>query len=161
MEHSNTVQNPDRISSYFRKEWAALLAVTVSGLFYNIGLLAGPWFEGRLAQCLLDIFAGKKEFRHMLVLAGAYVAVIGAVQCARYVKRFYVRRFANHVNRNMKRVLYGNLIHHSKAQLESENIGSVMTKAISDVDACAEGMRKFTTEILIRVLRWLVMRRCL
>lgn len=46
----------------------AALAVTVSGLIYNIGLLAGPWFEGRLAQCLLDVFTGKKFFTDMLLL---------------------------------------------------------------------------------------------
>ncbi len=147
MKHAGTFQHPDRVVSYFCTEWAILLAVMLSGIFYNIGLLAGPWFEGRLAQCLLDIFGGEKDFYDMLRLAGTYVAVIAAVQLARYIKRLYVRRFANHVNRNMKQVLYGNLVHRSKAELDSENIGSVMTKAISDVDACAEGMRKFTTEV--------------
>ena len=53
-------RKPDQIGSYFVTEWKPLLAVTVSGLIYNIGLLAGPWFEGRLAQCLLDVFAGEK-----------------------------------------------------------------------------------------------------
>ena len=53
-------EKPDQIGSYFVTEWKPLLAVTVSGLIYNIGLLAGPWFEGRLAQCLLDVFTGKK-----------------------------------------------------------------------------------------------------
>lgn len=147
MKHTDRFQHPDRVASYFRAEWAVLLAVTLSGVFYNAGLLAGPWFEGRLAQCLLDIFSRKADFCEMLRLTGAYVAVIAAVQLARYVKRLYVRRFANHVNRNMKQILYGNLVHRSKAELDSEDIGSVMTKAISDVDACAEGMRKFTTEI--------------
>ena len=52
-------RKPDQIGSYFVTEWKPLLAVTVSGLIYNIGLLAGPWFEGRLAQCLLDVFKGK------------------------------------------------------------------------------------------------------
>ena len=45
---------PDRIFSYFRVEWLPLAFVTLSGLIYNIGLLATPWFEGRLAQCLAD-----------------------------------------------------------------------------------------------------------
>lgn len=147
MKTADTISRPDRVASYFRTEWAVLLAVTLSGLFYNIGLLAGPWFEGRLAQCLFDIFGGKKTFSDMLTLAGTYVAVIAAVQLARYVKRLYVRRFANHVNRNMKEILYGNLVHQSRSELDSQNIGSVMTKAISDVDACVEGMRKFTTEV--------------
>ncbi|WP_373119194.1 hypothetical protein [Ruminococcus sp. Marseille-P328] len=38
---------PDRVFSYFLKEWKVLLAVAISGLIYNIGLLAGPWFEGK------------------------------------------------------------------------------------------------------------------
>ena len=147
MKQTDIARRPDRVASYFRMEWATLLAVTLSGIFYNTGLLAGPWFEGRLTQCLLDIFGGEKGFPDMLRLAGAYVAVIAAVQIARYIKRLYVRRFANHINRDMKRVLYGNLIHRNRADLEGENIGSIMTKAISDVDACAEGMRKFTTEV--------------
>lgn len=147
MRRHDTLRRPDRILSYFSMEWLTLLAVTLSGVFYNIGLLAGPWFEGRLAQCLLEIFSGTKAFKDMLQLAAAYVAVIAAVQFARYIKRFYVRRLANHVNRSMKQVLYGNLVQHSKAELEHEDIGGIMTKAISDVDACAEGMRKFTTEV--------------
>ena len=33
---------PQKIGAYFRAEWAALGIVTVSGLIYNVGLLAGP-----------------------------------------------------------------------------------------------------------------------
>lgn len=145
--HIPNTRQPDRIASYFRMEWKALLAVTVSGMVYNIGLLAGPWFEGRLAQTLLDILEGRKFFGDMVRLTVLYVTVIAAVQLARYIKRLYVRVFANNVNRSMKHVLYGNLVRRSKRELETEGAGSMMTKAISDVDACAEGMRKFTTEI--------------
>ncbi len=38
----------------------------------------------------------------------------------------------------------------SRAALEKEGVGNVMTKAISDVDDCVEGMRKFTTKCLTR-----------
>ncbi len=138
---------PNRILSYFRLEWAVLLIVTVSGLIYNIGLLASPWFEGRMTGCLIDILNGKKTFPDMLVLVAFYVAAIALVQICRYIKRFYVRRFSNNVNRRMKRVLYDSLIHKTKSELEEEGVGNVMTKAILDVDDCAEGMRKFTTEI--------------
>ena len=132
---------------YFRKEWAVLLAVTISGLIYNLGLLAGPWFEGRMTGCLVEILNGSKGFADMLVLVLWYVAAIAVVQICRYVKRFYVRRFANNVNRKMKQILYGSLVRKSRAELEEEGTGNVMTKAILDVDDCAEGMRKFTTEI--------------
>ena len=45
----------DRISTYFKAEWKILVWITVSGLIYNLGLLAGPWFEGKMAGCLIDI----------------------------------------------------------------------------------------------------------
>ena len=137
----------DRVLSYFKVEWKVLLAVTVSGLIYNLGLLAGPWFEGRMTGCLVDILNGLGQFSGMAVLVTAYVAAIAVVQISRYIKRFYVRRFANNVNRRMKEVLYGSLVRKSRASLREEGEGTVMTKAILDVDDCVEGMRKFTTEI--------------
>ncbi len=138
---------PDKIMMYFRAEWKVLALITVSGLIYNLGLMAGPWFEGKMAGCLMQILTGTERFPAMLRLAPAYVIVIGTVQLARYIKRFYVRRFANNVNRRMKRILYRTLIHKSRVELEKEGAGNVITKAISDVDDCVEGMRKFTTEI--------------
>ena len=138
---------PDRVGSYFRAEWLPLTLVTLSGLFYNVGLLAAPWFEGRLAQCLADILCGSASAGKMALLVLAYLGVTLAVQAARFVKRFYVRRFANNINRRMKGILYANLVRRSRASLEKEGAGELMTKAISDVDDCVEGMRKFTTEI--------------
>ena len=138
---------PDRIGSYFRLEWLPLALVTVSGIVYNIGLLATPWFEGRLAQCLADILGGSATAAAMAMLVLAYVVVTLVVQAARFLKRFYVRRFANNINRRMKGILYANLVRQSRAALETEGAGELMTKAISDVDDCVEGMRKFTTEV--------------
>ena len=138
---------PDRIASYFRVEWLPLAVVTLSGLIYNVGLLAGPWFEGRLAQCLADILGGIETAARMALLVLAYILVTLTVQAARFVKRFYVRRFANNINRQMKGILYANLVRRSRASLEREGAGELMTKAISDVDDCVEGMRKFTTEV--------------
>ena len=137
----------NRVLSYFKAEWVTLATVTVSGLIYNIGLLTAPWFEGRMAGRLVDILGGSGALPSMLRLAVCYAAVTALVQGARYIKRFYVRRFANDVNRRMKRILYGSLIRKSRAELEGEGVGSAMTKAIQDVDDCVEGMRKFTTEV--------------
>ncbi len=141
------IKTPDRISSYFLKEWFPLLLVTVTGIIYNIGLTASPWFEGQLAQMLCDIIRGSKTLKDIAELSFFYVLVILFVQGMRCTKRFYVRRFANNVSRHMKHVLYRSLTHKSKTELENQEIGSLMTKAISDVDTCVEGMRKFTTEI--------------
>lgn len=137
----------DRILSYFKEEWKVLLIITVSGVIYNLGLLLGPWFEGKMAGCLIDILAKNAVYKDMLILVIAYVISIGVVQVSRYIKRFYVRRFANNVNRRMKKILYGTLVLKSRTELEGEGMGDIMTKAILDVDDCAEGMRKFTTEV--------------
>ena len=137
----------DAIGSYFRLEWLPLLFVTLSGLVYNVGLLAGPWYEGRLAQCLADILGGNASAANMAALVLGYILVTLLVQTARFIKRFYVRRFANNINRRMKGILYAGLVRQSRASLEKEGAGELMTKAISDVDDCVEGMRKFTTEI--------------
>ena len=140
------ISGPDRILSYFKMQWPILLAVTVSGLIYNIGLLAGPWYEGQMTGCLVNILGGNAGYSDMLVLVISHVTVIAVVQISRYIKRFYVRRFANNVNRRMKEILYGSLVRKSRASLKEEGEGNVITKAILDVDDCVEGMRKFTTE---------------
>ena len=137
----------DRILSYFKEEWKVLLIITVSGLIYNFGLLLGPWFEGKMTGCLIDILSQNAVYKDMLILVVSYIVSIAVVQISRYIKRFYVRRFANNVNRRMKKILYGTLVLKSKTELESEGMGDIMTKAILDVDDCAEGMRKFTTEV--------------
>ena len=82
MRKSKTFR-PDRIGSYFRMEWLSLALVTASGLIYNVGLLATPWFEGRLAQCLADILGGNETAAQMAVLVLVYIAATLLVQAAR------------------------------------------------------------------------------
>lgn len=141
------VKNPDKIISYFKLQWLNLLIVSGTGLIYNIGLAAGPFFEGQLVQRLYDVLNHEKTLNDMLVLALIYLLVILVVQSARCLKRYYVRKFANETSRNMRHMLYNTLVNQSRRELEDEKAGSLMTKAVSDVDACVEGMRKFTTEI--------------
>ena len=96
---------------------------------------------------LVEVLNGTGQFSGMLMLVIRFAVVTAVVQISRYVKRFYVRRFANNVNRRMKETLYGSLVKKSRASLREEGEGNIMTKAILDVDDCVEGMRKFTTEI--------------
>lgn len=149
MKHAARIQenNPQKISFYFRSEWRLLLIVAISGLIYNLGLLAGPWFEGHMAQCLVDLAGHRSTFSDMAGLVLCYLAAVTIVQGSRFLKRLYVRHFANNISRRMKENLYASLIHKSRTELSGENAGTLLTKAISDADACAEGMRKFTTEI--------------
>ena len=113
MKNVQKVKAPGHILSYFRLETVPLMIVTVSGILYNVGMVAGPYFEGQMAQCLYDIIKGKKTYQNMLILAASYLAVILLIQIMRCFKRFYVRRFANDTSRNMRHMLYNNLVHMS------------------------------------------------
>ena len=52
---------PNRMLSYFQEEWKILFFVTVSGLIYNLGLLAGPWFEGKMTGKLVDLLRSEER----------------------------------------------------------------------------------------------------
>ena len=66
----------DQIGYYFRKEKWLLLTVTITGILYNIGMVAGPWFEGQMVQYLCDIIGGKKRPSAMVSLVVCYVLTI-------------------------------------------------------------------------------------
>ena len=170
------VKNPAKISSYLALEKKDLIIVSISGVLYNVGMILGPYFEGQMAQCLFDIYKKKSTFKDMALLTLIYVISIAFVQAMRAVKRFFVRHFSNNTSLNMRHVIYHSLLYSERGAgtvqysvkadsgkaLESDSevdnvsekksdssadIGSLMTKAVEDVDACAEGMRKFITEI--------------
>ena len=92
---------PDSMNAYFRQEWLPLTFITLSGLLYNVGLLAGPWFEGRMAQCLADILGGNQQAAAMTLLVLDYIVVTLLVQaarldgvCAEEALEKYTRKFA-------------------------------------------------------------------
>lgn len=132
------------IWNYILIEKKYLFLITITGLIYNVGLLAGPYFEGQLAGCLVDISKNLKTANSMIQLSVIYICVILFVQFARFLKRYFVREFGNDINRNLKMDVYKHFVYDTS---NNENAGSIMTKAISDADACSEGIRKFTTEI--------------
>lgn len=135
------------ILAYFKQEKKALIIVTITGLIYNIGLIANPYFEGRLVGIVADILKNKANYSDVLKIAMAYVIIIIFVQINRYYKREYVRVFANNINKTMKETIFHNLLNTSTHKLKEEGVGNILTKAVIDVDDCSEGIRKFTTEI--------------
>ena len=59
--------------------------------------MLGPWFEGKMTGCLIDILSQNAVYKDMFILVVSYIVSIAVVQISRYIKRFYVRRFANNV----------------------------------------------------------------
>ena len=41
-------KNPEKLSSFFCLRWAVLVLITITGIRYNVGMLANPIFLGRL-----------------------------------------------------------------------------------------------------------------
>lgn len=136
-----------RISSYFAVETKILVIVTLSGIIYNAGSLYVIYLEGKLIETLSDILLSKSDGRAMIIPVVLYLLVTFVIQFSRSIKRFSVRRFANNTKRRMKTILYSNLLGKRRTDLENENEGELMTKAVSDTEDTAEGMRKALTEI--------------
>lgn len=141
------IEHPDRALSYFKPEKKVLLLIAIGGMGFNGGMIAGPYFEGRLAQCLYECIQGRASGSDMLRLAGVYLAVILFVQLMRALKRFSGARLRNDLSRNMRHMLYNGIVHMSREEVERESTGAIMTKAVADVDASAQGMQQVTTEI--------------
>lgn len=137
------MKQPDRLMNYWKKEKRIVIYIILFGLSFNISIVFGPVFQGKL----IDSIASGKSLASILTVAVTYVLLIGIIQLLRYFKRFYIRRFANCTSGTMRLIIYNNMMHKDARALSQENIGNLMTRAISDVDLCVEGMRKFTTEV--------------
>lgn len=73
-------KNRASLFSYFIREKKLLVLTAIAGLACNIGMTAGPFFEGQLAQYLFDILKGSRKGRDIVVLSITYAAVISAGQ---------------------------------------------------------------------------------
>ena len=141
------IEHPHRVLSYFKPEKKVLLLIAIGGIGFNGGMVAGPYFEGRLAQCLYECIQGQASGTDMLKLVGVYLSVILFVQLMRSLKRFSGARLRNDLSRNMRHMLYNGIVHMSREEVEQESTGAIMTKAVADVDASATGLQQVTTEI--------------
>lgn len=137
------MKQPEKIINYWKKEKFVVACIIIFGLSFNISMILGPIYQGKL----IDSIVGGGNLSYVLILAVTYVVIIGIIQLLRYFKRFYIRRFANSTSATMRLMIYNNIMHKSNSDLDNEDIGNLMTRAISDVDLCVEGMRKFTTEV--------------
>ena len=137
------MKNPDRMINYWKKEKLIVALITIFGISFNGGIVLGPIFQGKLIDSILR----GDPLSATVFLAGSFVVIIGMIQILRYFKRFFIRRFANSTGATMRLMIYNNILHKSMEELDRENVGNLMTRAISDVDLCVEGMRKFSTEV--------------
>lgn len=137
------VVKPDRLIEYWKREKFVVLMIVIFGIGFNGAAFLAPIYQGKL----LDSLVNGDVFANVLAAALWFAGVVLAIQVMRYFKRFYIRRFANKTSAAMRMMIYNNIMHRSAEELDRETTGDLMTKALSDVDLCVEGMRKFTTEL--------------
>lgn len=137
------MKQPDKILNYWKKEKFVVTCIIVFGIASNTSMILGPIYQGKL----IDSIAEGNSLSSVVLVATLYAMLIGITQLFRYFKRFYIRRFANSTSSTMRFMIYNNIMSKSTSELDDENTGNLMTRVISDVDLCVEGMRKFTTEV--------------
>lgn len=137
------IEHPDKMSSYWKRQWKVIAAVVFFGILFNGSMAIGPILQGKL----IDTIVSQAQINTVLLQIGLFVGVILLIQIMRFFKRYYVRLFANRTSATMRMMIYNNIMNKSIMELSQEGTGDLMTKAISDVDICVEGMRKVTTEV--------------
>ncbi|MDU5081687.1 ABC transporter ATP-binding protein [uncultured Tissierella sp.] len=137
------IKNPNKIISYWKNEKFTVALIVFFGLVFNGGTVLGPIYQGKLIDSILR----GDSLSTLIVLGIKFIAIIVTIQLMRYFKRLYIRRFANNTSATMRFMIYNNIMNKSIIQLDDESAGNLMTRAISDVELCVEGMRKFTTEV--------------
>lgn len=149
------VKNPQKLSSFFKSEALVLFIITVSGLIFNFGMLANPFFQGRLVDSI-NTLSPQDDLGSIITLVLVYIAVIFVIQLSRAIKRYYVRKFAYTIQNSIRLNVYNNILNEEESQLKEEKIGTLISRTISDVNSAVEGMRKLTTEIFDTVILFII-----
>ncbi|WP_312288593.1 ABC transporter transmembrane domain-containing protein, partial [Terrisporobacter sp.] len=126
---TQSIRNPDKIKNYWFKEKKTVILLTIFGILYNVGMVARPIYQGKL----IDALIAKISFNNLIYLALLFIFITFIVQFFRYYKRYYVRQFANRTTATMRFMLYNNILNKTEKELSEENMGSIMTKTISDI----------------------------
>lgn len=136
------IKSPERIRSYFIHQWPTILAIIVTGVLFNGTMVFIAITQGWLID---SVVAGQID--QIYAMVAIFLSTIIGIQTMRFLKRLFVRKFANRANQTMRNIAYHNILRQPLSRLESSQIGDVMTKIVGDVDITVEGMRKVTTEI--------------
>ena len=136
-------QKPDKIVSYWIHQPFTVIMIVVFGLAFNIMM---PWGAVNLGK-VIDTILVSSSTDPIIKAVITYVEVIMFIQVLRYIKRFYIRRFANRTLASMRTHAFNSVLSQPYASFINADTGNLMSRIVGDVDACVEGMRKFTTEL--------------
>ncbi len=136
-------QKPDKISSYWIHQPFTVIMIIVFGLAFNLLMPYGALKLGKVIDTILI----SSSIRPVQQAVLTYIEVIAFIQILRFIKRFYIRRFANRTLASMRSHAFNTILAQPYALTLQSETGNLMSRIVGDVDACVEGMRKFTTEL--------------
>lgn len=136
-------QKPDKILTYWIAQPFTVVMIVVFGIAFN-GLM--PWGALQLGKVIdtILIASGPTMITQALI---RYIGVVAFIQALRFIKRFYIRRFANKTLISMRTHAFNAVLSAPYGSLTQPDPGNLLSRIVGDVDACVEGMRKFTTEL--------------
>lgn len=134
---------PDQLKSYFLAEKPLLFGIILTGTICSLFMVMINVMQGRLLDALLD----HDSFQDLMMAALYFVGTVAFIQILRLLKRYFTRRFANKTTQRMRSIMMGQLIQEELPTLEKTQSGDMITRILSDVELCSEGMRKVMTEV--------------
>lgn len=137
------VQRPDKIIAYWIAQPFTVIMIVVFGIAFNVLM---PWGAIQLGH-VIDTILMSSSSKPIIDAVITYLGVIAFIQVLRFIKRFYIRRFANKTLATMRSHAFNSVLSRPYASFNNTDPGNLLSRLVGDVDACVEGMRKFTTEL--------------
>ena len=138
----------DKISTYFKLNKKSFIFATLSGIFYNVLMVFIPIIMGKL----INAFKEQASKQYIIQFALLFLLFVIFIQFNRFLKRYYVRDFANRMVLQMRTVSFLSLIHDDIKESSLATKGDIMNKNLADIKDSAEGVRKILTEIYDSVI---------
>ncbi|WP_019229135.1 ABC transporter ATP-binding protein/permease [Sedimentibacter sp. B4] len=91
------MKEPNKLINYWKKEKFAVICILIFGLAYNVSMVLGPVYQGKLIDSIAE---GTLE--QVIFSSVRFILIIAVIQTFRYFKRFYIRRFANRTSAVMR-----------------------------------------------------------
>jgi len=132
-----------KVSTYFKLNKKSFIIVVLTGLIYNSLLALIPVLQGYIINAIKN----EKPNDYIFMLCGIMIGFVFFVQINRYLKRYYVRDFANKIVLQMREESFKNLMNLNINEIMKSTKGDIMNKQLSDIKDSAEGIRKVLTEV--------------
>lgn len=147
MEKIDKIRKPDHLLSLFRNQISGMVILALTGLLYNFGMIANPVFQGKLVD-MIEKKAFVEDIGILYQLLFLYLFFIVLTQVSRAIKRYLTRSFSFKACTSLRLMVYNNILNQNAKELEESKIGTLISRATSDIDKTVEGLRKILTETL-------------